>query len=148
MNFWFTYTPLLFALGAMAACSSHPPYNGPPIQLMEVERADPGDDETQAPSSAEEAETDLGELPPLRSIASHLESQRITDQTVAQPQDAERVRSVINYRYHPGTVYQVDTQPGFLTALVLEPGERVIARASGDTERWLVEETAVGSGPH
>ena len=150
MSYLFTYTPLLFAFWAMAGCSPHPPYNGPPIQLMEVERAkpDPVDGEPEAPMSAEELDADLGELPPLRSIASHLESQRITDQTVVQPQDAERVRSVINYRYHPGTVYQVDTQPGFLTALVLEPGEQVIARASGDTERWLVEETAVGSGPH
>lgn len=149
MNRFFTYPPLLVAVAAVAGCSGHTPYHGPPLQLMEIGRADfePVDDQTEAPGPAPEIEADLGELPPLRSIAGHLESQRVTDQAVAQPQDAERVRSVINYRYHPGTVYQVDTQPGFLTALVLEPGERVISRAAGDTERWLVEETAVGSGP-
>ncbi|SMF61206.1 P-type conjugative transfer protein TrbG [Allosphingosinicella indica] len=49
--------------------------------------------------------------------------------------------------YHPGTVYAVSAAPGAITDIALEPGERLIAVASGDTVRWVIGDTTSGNGP-
>jgi len=41
---------------------------------------------------------------------------------------------------------QLTCAPLRACVVVLEPGERVLGKASGDTERWLIEQTATGPG--
>lgn len=139
------------SLAVLSGCASRTEYTGPPITLVEAPRVEPvaedGDlGDAVGADPADTAPEDLGEVPALRSIAEHLDDAPAADRSMVQSAAAERIRSLVHFRYLPGTVYQIDTQPGFLTALVLEKGEHVVARAAGDTERWLVEETSVGEG--
>ncbi len=48
--------------------------------------------------------------------------------------------------YRPGHTYFLRTNPGFLTAIALAPGEKVISKASGDTRSWALGETSEGEG--
>jgi type IV secretion system protein VirB9 len=50
------------------------------------------------------------------------------------------------YDYEAGRLYEVQTSPHFLTAIMLRPGEKLLAKASGDTVRWVLGETAQGGG--
>ncbi len=50
------------------------------------------------------------------------------------------------YNYEPGRPYRIDASPRFLTTIALRPGEHLISKASGDTVRWVLAETAQGSG--
>ncbi|MGH6951629.1 MAG: P-type conjugative transfer protein TrbG [Vitreimonas sp.] len=48
------------------------------------------------------------------------------------------------YDYAPGAIYEVYAAPGFLSTILLEPGEAIVTVAAGDTARWMVEETTSG----
>lgn len=48
------------------------------------------------------------------------------------------------YDYAPGALYEIYAAPGFLSTILLEPGEAVVTVAAGDTTRWMVEETTSG----
>ena len=45
------------------------------------------------------------------------------------------------YSYAPGAIYELYTNPSFISTVLLEPGETINAIASGDTSRWMVTET-------
>lgn len=48
------------------------------------------------------------------------------------------------YDYAPGALYEVYAAPGYLSTILLEPGEAIVTVAAGDTTRWMVEETSSG----
>jgi len=48
------------------------------------------------------------------------------------------------YDYAPGAIYEVYGAPGFISTILLEPGEAIVTVAAGDTARWMVEETTGG----
>lgn len=51
---------------------------------------------------------------------------------------------------HPwreGSVYRLETAPGRVSDIVLQPGETLISVAAGDTARWVVGDTSSGAGP-
>jgi len=50
------------------------------------------------------------------------------------------------YDYEFGQVYKVYGAPLHVTLIMLQPGERLISKAAGDTVRWIVGDTASGSG--
>lgn len=50
------------------------------------------------------------------------------------------------FDYMPGALYEVYSSPGYITSIILKPGERLIAKTSGDTVRWIMGETTMGSG--
>jgi P-type conjugative transfer protein TrbG len=52
------------------------------------------------------------------------------------------------FGYENGRVYEVWTAPLRITTVSLEPGETIIAKAAGDTERWMIGETSSGTGPN
>ena len=58
------------------------------------------------------------------------------------------INSTLYYDYEAGRLYEVQTSPHFLTAIMLRPGEKLLAKAAGDTVRWVLGETAEGSGPN
>lgn len=48
------------------------------------------------------------------------------------------------YDYATGALYEVYAAPGYLSTILLEPGEAIVTVAAGDTTRWMVEETTAG----
>lgn len=50
------------------------------------------------------------------------------------------------YPFAEGAIYHVVTAPERVTDLVLQPGETLVAVASGDTARWVIGDTTSGSG--
>ena len=48
------------------------------------------------------------------------------------------------YDYAPGALYEIYAAPGYLSTVLLEPGEALVTVAAGDTTRWMVEETISG----
>lgn len=48
------------------------------------------------------------------------------------------------YDYAPGAIYEVYGAPGFISTVLLEPGETIITVAAGDTTRWMVEQAVGG----
>lgn len=48
------------------------------------------------------------------------------------------------FEYAPGALYEVYAAPGYLSTILLEPGEAIVTVAAGDTTRWMVEETTSG----
>jgi type IV secretion system protein TrbG len=50
------------------------------------------------------------------------------------------------FSFEQGRVYEVWTAPMRITAVTLEPGERIINKAAGDTERWMIGDTTSGEG--
>ena len=65
---------------------------------------------------------------------------------VAAANDAARQRPAASgfqearhvYAFQPGAIYELYTNPTYVSAILLEPGEEVSAAAAGDTARWLV----------
>lgn len=58
------------------------------------------------------------------------------------------VNATLFYDYEAGRLYEIQTSPRFLTAIMLRPGEKLVAKAAGDTVRWVLGETAQGAGPN
>lgn len=58
------------------------------------------------------------------------------------------INATLFYDFEAGRLYEVQTSPHFLTAIMLRPGEKLLAKAAGDTVRWVLGETAEGSGPN
>lgn len=50
------------------------------------------------------------------------------------------------YVWSDGSVYHAYTAPGMVTDIALQPGEALIAVASGDTARWVIGDTTSGTG--
>jgi type IV secretion system protein VirB9 len=48
------------------------------------------------------------------------------------------------YDYAPGAIYEVYGAPGFISTVLLEPGETILTVAAGDTTRWMVEQAIGG----
>ena len=63
-----------------------------------------------------------------------------------QPASQGFINAVQIYPYAEGLIYQVYTAPGRVTDIALEPGEALVAVASGDTVRWVIGDTSSGSG--
>lgn len=56
------------------------------------------------------------------------------------------INAVQVWPFADGALYQLYTSPGRVTAIALQPGETLIAVSAGDTVRWIVGDTASGSG--
>jgi len=56
------------------------------------------------------------------------------------------INATLYYDYEAGRLYEVETSPHFLTAIMLRPGEKLVAKAAGDTVRWVLGETEEGAG--
>lgn len=50
------------------------------------------------------------------------------------------------YAFSEGMIFQGYTAPGAVTDIALQPGEALVAVASGDTARWVIGDTTSGSG--
>ena len=56
------------------------------------------------------------------------------------------VNAIQVWPHADGALYQVYTSPGRVTVIALQPGEELVTVSAGDTVRWIVGDTASGSG--
>lgn len=56
------------------------------------------------------------------------------------------VNAIQVWPYADGALYQVYTSPGRVTVVALQEGEELVTVSAGDTVRWVVGDTASGSG--
>lgn len=63
-----------------------------------------------------------------------------------EPATGGYLNAVQVYPYSDGAIYHVFTAPGKVTDIALQPGEALGAVAAGDTVRWVIGDTASGSG--
>ena len=56
------------------------------------------------------------------------------------------VNAIQVWPYSDGALYQVYAAPGRVTVIALQPGEELVTVASGDTVRWVVDDTSSGAG--
>jgi len=61
-----------------------------------------------------------------------------------RPDPNDFVDAAQMYEFAPGALYEVYAAPGYLSTILLEPGEAIVTVAAGDTTRWMVEETTAG----
>lgn len=62
------------------------------------------------------------------------------------PKPGAFLNAVQIYPYSAGAIYKLITAPERVTDIALEPGETLVSVASGDTVRWIIGDTASGSG--
>ncbi len=63
-----------------------------------------------------------------------------------EPSPLGFVNAVQVYPFADGAIYHVITAPERVTDIALQPGETLVAVASGDTVRWVIGDTTSGSG--
>ena len=56
------------------------------------------------------------------------------------------INAIQVWPYADGALYQVYTSPGRVTVIALQQGEELVTVSAGDTVRWIVGDTASGSG--
>ena len=99
-----------------------PPVPAPPQQLVRISRYQP---------------------PDVTGTAANIRARYAATQS---PSLRGYVNAVMVYTYEPGEVYKVDTSPNFLTTIELEPGERLVSMAAGNTVQWKIGNTIMGQG--
>ena len=77
---------------------------------------------------------------PLKTVRSATQSATI------EPAATGFVSGAQVYPFSEGTIFQVYAAPGLVTDIMLQPGENLVAVASGDTARWVIGDTTSGSG--
>jgi type IV secretion system protein VirB9 len=50
-----------------------------------------------------------------------------------------------NFIFNQGDMYRIYAREGFLTTILLQPGEEVVFLGGGDTSRWAIEQAITGS---
>lgn len=56
------------------------------------------------------------------------------------------INAIQVWPFSDGALYQVYTSPGRVTVIALQPGEKLVTVAAGDTVQWIVGDTASGGG--
>lgn len=69
-----------------------------------------------------------------------------THAATVQPVTTGFVSGALVYSFSEGTIFQVYAAPGLVTDIALQPGEALVAVASGDTARWIIGDTTSGAG--
>lgn len=65
---------------------------------------------------------------------------------VQEPAADYYVGAVQLYPWSEGALYRLYTAPGRVSDIALQPGERLVSVAAGDTARWIIGDTASGAG--
>lgn len=94
------------------------------------------DEPTPPPTPVRETRSERErERPPLETLAAANLSAR--QRPSRDSFDAARQ----TFNYQPGALYELYTNPNFVSTILLEPGETVIDIAAGDTSRWMVTQS-------
>lgn len=102
-----------------------------PLPLPEQLKALPGEAGAgQAPESADEK----------------LRVSRANAEARIAPTREGYINAIQVWPYADGALYQVYTSPGRVTVIALQQSEELVTVSAGDTVRWIVGDTASGSG--
>lgn len=63
------------------------------------------------------------------------------------PNSHDFFNAMATYNFMPGAMYTVYTAPMKITDIQLQPGEKIISTAAGDTLRWQLSQTYSGTAP-
>jgi type IV secretion system protein TrbG len=85
----------------------------------------------------------LAQAAPERSVAAVRAAN--ADATL-EPRRPDFMNATAVYPFSEGAIYRVYAAPERVTDIALQPGETLIAVASGDTVRWVIGDTSSGSG--
>ncbi|GLV28138.1 hypothetical protein TomTYG75_06620 [Sphingobium sp. TomTYG75] len=75
---------------------------------------------------------------PLQSVAS------ANRKATAEPATQGFINAIQVYPFADGAIFQAYAAPGSVTDIALQPGETLVAVASGDTTRWVIGDTTSG----
>ena len=70
------------------------------------------------------------------------------DKSTYETSDGNCTAAKVVYEYKPDSLFRVNVQMGYVTDIALKPGESVTYLGAGDTKRWLIDQSAVGSTTH
>jgi type IV secretion system protein VirB9 len=138
-------------LALLIGCATPAPYDAPGLAASAVSEtadaavlnaAEPAPDDLAPPSalSAPEARPRNrdGIVSPLTALSTaNAEARR-------RPEPEAFVDATQVYEYAAGALYEIYAAPGYLSTILLEPGEAIVTVAAGDTTRWMVEGTTSG----
>ena len=146
---------LLSLSGALVACATPPPLAAPPDELVPAARL------PEPPKPVEVVEVPKllplpGQLKPRPHSQTQWSASPAADPRgdVSRAHEAARVEPTLDnyvnatqlWPYSPDALYQVYTSPERVTDIALEAGETLISVSAGDTVRWVIGDTASGTG--
>lgn len=144
------------ALAALTACAT-PPDPAPPADDAAFMAAIPVSE--RGPERVEIVETPVplplpGQMKPLPPKAAKPSKQLPPDKAVQEGRSGALIEPSLDgfvnavqvYPYTEGALYRLYASPGQVSDIALQPGEQLISVSAGDTVRWVVGETASGSG--
>lgn len=111
-----------------------------PIEVVEVPKPLPLPEQMKALPS--ESDAKLTAEP----VDEKLRVSRANMEARIAPTREGYVNAIQVWPYSDGALYQVYTSPGRVTVIALQPGEELVTVSAGDTVRWIVGDTASGSG--
>lgn len=112
-----------------------------PEQEQEPEQEPDPEPQPEAPLPPEAAS-----LKPERVIAPVQSLADVNRAARQRAADAAYEAATLVYAYAPGALYELQTAPGYISTILLEPGETLVDIAAGDTGRWMVSHTVTGAG--
>ena len=111
-----------------------------PVEVVEVPKPLPLPDQLKPLPNAIEAK------PAPESADEKTRVARANQEARVAPSREGYVNAIQVWPYADGALYQVYTSPGRVTVIALQPGEELMTVSAGDTVRWIVGDTASGSG--
>ncbi len=111
-----------------------------PIEVVEVPSPLPLPDQMKALPSA------IDPAPSPEPADEKLRVSRANQEARVAPTRDGYINAIQVWPYAEGALYQVYTSPGRVTAIGLQEGEELVAVSAGDTVRWIVGDTASGTG--
>lgn len=111
-----------------------------PIEVVEVPKPLPLPEQMKALPSESDAK-----LTP-EPVDEKLRVSRANIEARIAPTREGYVNAIQVWPYADGALYQVYTSPGRVTVIALQQGEELVTVSAGDTVRWIVGDTASGSG--
>ena len=137
----------LAATMAVAASAQAPaPMPGPSVGVPSPPPASPPPPPPLAATPAAPAAVTAPRAQPLPPLPGASAVRAANAAARSYPHADSYLNATLFYDYEVGRLYQVQTSPRFLTAIMLRPGEKLLAKAAGDTVRWVLGETAQGVG--
>lgn len=152
--------PVLLAATALAACASEPLFipgtAAPPPSAFAAARLLPVPEKVAPPGPPAAPAPAVAALPgdavPPASPATREPSRPLARVEAANRSAAREptrhgyVNAAQVYDWTDGALYRLYTAPEQVSEIALQPGEQLIAVAAGDTVRWVIGDTASGTG--